>query len=267
MAGREHFFRNLLDQGKFSQFNEAAKLPPYQSLPSQVQLFLNALAKIRQDDSECVEFVPAHFGQFHHQHRLQVLTEFADYLSRKIARSAADPIFEQLLAHHRNDAALTETYIRHLLRYEDAEAAGRELAAAAKTLGTQRWEELQISHLDLAGDARQALALAKRIRPKDDELLAILAAHTGDHEESAHMFHRVGSKLSSKGAYEYALTLLKLKQYDAAWRFYEARPFHSPFAEMFTRLDWKSESPASPSWGSGNPSLSGNKASVINYSL
>ncbi len=242
MAGREHFFLKLLDQGKFSQFNEAAKLPPFQSLPYQLQLFLNALAKIRQDDGECVEFVPTHFDRFLPQHRLLVLTEFADYLSRKITRSAADPIFEQLLVHHRNDAALIETYIRHLLRYEDAEAVGRELAAAAKTLGTQRWQELQISHLDLAGDAIQALALARRVRPRDDELLAILAAHTGDHAQSAHMFHRVGSKLSSKGAYEYALTLLKLKQYDAAWRFYEARPFHSPFAEMFSRLDWRLES-------------------------
>jgi hypothetical protein len=253
MAGREHFFLKLLDQGRFTQFNEAAKLPPFQSLPSEIQLFVTALAKIRQDDPECIEFVPAHFERFPPNHRQKVLTEFADYLSRKIARSAADPIFEQLLAHHRNEAALTETYIRHLLRYEDVESAGREIAVAERILGTPRWEELQISHLDLAGDAMQALALARRVRPRDVELLATLAAHSGDHEQSAQMFHRIGSKLSSKGAYEYALTLLKLKQYDAAWRFYEARPFHSPFAEMFTRLDWKSESPASPLVGERQP--------------
>jgi hypothetical protein len=253
MEGREQFFLKLLNQGKFSQFNEAAKLPPYQSLPSQIQLFLNALAKIRQDDSECVEFVPTHFDRLHPQHRLPILTEFADYLSRKIARSAADPIFEQLLAHHRNEAALTETYIRHLLRYEDVESAGRELAVAERILGTQRWEELQISHLDLAGDSRQALALARRIRPRDDELLAILVAHSGDHEQSAHIFHRIESKLSSKGAYEYALTLLKLKQYEAAWRFYEARPFHSPFAENFVRLDWRLEPLLPTSMGEAPP--------------
>lgn len=232
-------FLNLLNQRKFLSFEKKMETPVFTRLPQQTQTFLKALFLVRTEDAACLEYIPQNFSFLSVPHQSQVLLEFADYLSRLVSYSAAQPIFDQLTTQQPQNSEVFETYVRHLLRHEYFDAVMATISSRGNLLPVKQKDQFLVAALDGAGESTQALAHLSKTEHPSVETLAILTAHAGRYEEAARLFSEMGDKLSENAAYEYSLVLLKLRQYELAWRYYQARPIHSPHSRLIMRMNWK----------------------------
>jgi hypothetical protein len=233
----------LLNQKKFSAFAQRASTAEFKGLPKRNQLLLQCLYLIRSKDVACLTYIPKNFQALEERDKFQVLLEFADYLSRTVTYSSAAPIFAQLVGQHPTSSDVWDTYIRHLIRHEHFESALREVKSGRAQLDQKQINVYTVAALDGMGHTLEALQYALESQGQNAETVAILIGHIGRYEEAAQLFEALGDEISDKAAYEFALVLLKLREYEKAWRYYQARPIYSPHSDSITRMSWRSDAP------------------------